>query len=109
MLEESARLIHRDWSSHFSQFPASAMKTTSMGDEEILRIAGGGTPSTRVASYWEDGEVTWVTPTDITNARSLILLDSAKKITTEGLRNSSARIVPANSVLAERLLGFWFG
>ena len=61
------------------------MKTTSLGDEEILQIAGGGIPSTKVAGYWEEGDVTWVTPTDVTNAPSLILLDSAKKITTAGL------------------------
>ena len=59
---------------------------------------GGGTPSTKVPEYW-DGDVTWVVPSDVTSNDCLVLLDSERKITEKGLRESSARMVPAETIL----------
>jgi type I restriction enzyme S subunit len=66
--------------------------------EQACETVGGGTPSTRVAEYW-DGSITWVVPTDVTRNSSLALLGSARKITEKGLRKSSARMLPANAIL----------
>jgi type I restriction enzyme S subunit len=60
---------------------------------------GGGTPPTSVSAYWEGGDITWVTPTDVTRNQHHVLLDSEKKITEAGLQNSSARLVPPHAVL----------
>ena len=65
---------------------------------DVCETVGGGTPSTNVAEYW-DGEITWVVPTDVTRNDSLVLLDSERKITEKGLRESSARMVPAETIL----------
>lgn len=65
----------------------------------ICQTVGGGTPSTKVDSYYNGGKVKWVTPTDITKNDSLVLLDSEKKITQEGLKNSSAKMLPPETIL----------
>lgn len=46
-----------------------------------------------------DGDITWVVPSDITQNDGLVLLDAERKITEKGLRESSAKIVPANTIL----------
>ena len=60
---------------------------------------GGGTPSTKEKTYYEGGNIPWVTPTDITRNGCLILLETEKKITEEGLAHSSAKMVPAWTIL----------
>ncbi|EGR2303154.1 restriction endonuclease subunit S [Vibrio parahaemolyticus] len=61
-------------------------------------IVSGGTPSTSSIDYW-DGDVCWVTPTDITKLRTKVIKNTARKITHLGLKNSSAQLVPAGSLL----------
>lgn len=107
LLEEAARLIYREWFVHF-RFPG--YKETKISDGlpegwarrrffEVCKPVGGGTPKTSKPEYWNDGEIPWYTPTDITRNSCLALLDSAKKITEAGLRSSSARMLPAGTVL----------
>lgn len=66
---------------------------------ELAEIVSGGTPSRDVAEYWEPLEISWVTPTDITNNPGRILLDSREKISLLGLRNSAAKLVPEGTLL----------
>ena len=65
---------------------------------DVCDAIGGGTPSTERSEYW-GGDVVWVTPTDVTRNDCLVMLDSAKKITEVGLANSSAKLVPAETIL----------
>ncbi|MGI6308937.1 MAG: restriction endonuclease subunit S [Dethiobacteria bacterium] len=65
---------------------------------EIVRIVNGGTPSTTNSSYW-NGNIKWCTPTDITKCRSKYLKDTEKKITKNGLNNSSATLLPRGTLL----------
>jgi type I restriction enzyme S subunit len=51
-----------------------------------------------VAEYW-DGDITWVVPSDITKNDCIVLLDSERKITEKGFRESSAKMVPAGTIL----------
>ena len=62
------------------------------------KIYSGGTPSTSNKNYW-DGNIDWITPTDITKQDSRYINSSLRKITQEGLENSSAKLVPAGSLL----------
>lgn len=64
---------------------------------EVCEVVSGGTPSTKKSEYW-DGEIPWCTPTDITKS-SKYISTTEKKITEEGLKNSSAVLLPKNSVL----------
>ena len=64
---------------------------------ELGEIVGGGTPSTTVKEYWGDNnDIIWLTPTEIMNK---YIVDSERKITKAGLQNSSAKILPINTIL----------
>ncbi|MGL3083388.1 restriction endonuclease subunit S [Acinetobacter baumannii] len=65
----------------------------------MCTTVSGGTPSTKVEAYWENGSIEWVTPTDITKLKSLILLNPEKKISQLGLEKSSAKLLPPNTIL----------
>lgn len=66
---------------------------------DVCETIGGGTPSTKIDAYWGNGDIEWVTPTDITKLKSLILINPEKKITRLGLEKSSAKLVPPNTIL----------
>ena len=65
----------------------------------ICNVVSGGTPSRDVPEYWEPREIAWVTPTDITGNDQRLLLNSKEKISQKGFTNSSAKLLPANTVL----------
>lgn len=70
-------------------------KTTIGACAEILQ---GGTPSTTNSRFW-GGSVIWVTPSEITKLPTMYIDDSERKITEEGVQNSSARLLPAGTIL----------
>lgn len=67
--------------------------------EQVCETVGGGTPSTSNHQFWDEGTVTWFSPTDLTKHNSLVLLESEKKITEFGLEKSSAKLLPPKSIL----------
>lgn len=62
----------------------------------IARIGSGGTPSRRVAAYYQDGRIPWVKTTEV---RNTIVMDTEEHLTEYGLANSSARLYPAGSLI----------
>ena len=60
-------------------------------------IISGGTPKSDVESYW-NGDVIWVTPADY-NTEDKVIIKGKRNITEEGLKNSSATILPKNSIV----------
>jgi type I restriction enzyme S subunit len=66
--------------------------------EEVGEIISGSTPSTYNSEYW-NGEIVWITPDDLSKAKTLFIENSSRKITQKGLRSCSARIIPAYSVV----------
>ena len=107
LLEEAARMLYREWFVHF-RFPGHEHVKVTDGlpegwvrrtFDDVCDAMGGGTPKTSKPEYWYDGDIPWYTPTDITRNSCLALLDSATKITEAGLRESSAKILPAGTVL----------
>ena len=66
---------------------------------ELADIRSGGTPSTSDASLW-DGEIAWVTPTDITALDGRKFLRSTTRtISRAGLRQSSAELLPEGTIV----------
>lgn len=107
LLEESARQLYREWFVRL-RFPGHEHTPVKNGLPEgwerkrigdFADCVGGGTPSTTNPTYWDEGEITWVTPTDVTRNKHFILLDSEKKISQAGLQNSSAKLVPPHAIL----------
>ena len=65
---------------------------------EVSTLVGGGTPSRLEQAYF-DGAIPWATPTDVTKLQGRHLTVTKEKITDNGLKNSSAKLLPARSVL----------
>jgi hypothetical protein len=65
----------------------------------VMRADSGGTPSTTEESYW-DGEIPWLTPREVTPLGDAIYVaDTERRITDLGLRSSSAKLLPPETVL----------
>lgn len=65
---------------------------------DLGKIINGGTPSTANESFW-NGEIPWITPNDLSNYDSKWIKYGERNITKEGLEKSSAKYVPAESIL----------
>ena len=107
LLEEAAQRLYKEW---FVDLRFPGHENTNIVDgvpegwekkkiSDVCETVGGGTPSTKVPAYYKGGRIKWVTPTDITRNNCICLLDTDKKITEEGLRNSSTKMVPAGTIL----------
>ena len=66
--------------------------------DNICELIGGGTPSRQKIEYF-NGDIIWLTPTEIPKYKIIRIKDSREKITELGLKKSSAKIIPKNSVL----------
>jgi type I restriction enzyme S subunit len=66
---------------------------------DLGNIVGGGTPSKAREDYFTDFGIPWVTPKDLSNNRNKYFSRGATDITEEGLKNSSARLMPEGTVL----------
>lgn len=64
------------------------------------KITGGGTPKTSISEYWQDGEITWISPTDFGKQKGTKYIStSEKKITDLGVLKSSATLLPEGTVI----------
>ena len=63
---------------------------------DLADIVGGGTPSTDTPEFW-NGDINWFSPSEI--GETVFVSDSVRKITPEGLKNSSAVILPAGKTI----------
>ena len=64
-------------------------------DEIAIKISSGGTPRTGVADYY-DGDIPWLRTQEINFDE---IWDTGIKISEEGLKNSSAKMIPENCVI----------
>ncbi|MCZ9326665.1 restriction endonuclease subunit S [Nocardia farcinica] len=74
-----------------SRWPVVALK-------DAAEIVSGGTPKSEIEEYW-DGDIPWVTPKDLSDLDGPFISTTPRSITELGLKNSSATLLPANSVL----------
>lgn len=64
----------------------------------VCKIVNGGTPKTSVPEYW-DGDHLWITPAEMGKRLNPYVANTERKITDIGLRNSSAQMLPPESVI----------
>ena len=64
----------------------------------ISELIGGGTPSRKNLQYF-DGNIVWLTPTEIPKHKIAMMSNSREKITKLGLQKSSAKLIPKDAVL----------
>jgi type I restriction enzyme S subunit len=89
-LEAMAEALFRQWF------------VEEMEDEEnielgsVINTASGGTPSRNNMNYYLDGTVDWVKSKELNGT---FILDTEEKITIKAISESSAKILPENSIL----------
>lgn len=66
--------------------------------KEISEIINGSTPSTSNSDYW-DGNITWLTPKDLTNYSSRYIYEGHATITLDGYNSCSTKLVPEGTIL----------
>ena len=65
---------------------------------DIAEVIGGGTPSTKQSEYWGN-DIPWLTPKDLSGYNKRYISNGERYISNEGLKNSSARMLPVGSIL----------
>ena len=65
---------------------------------DISTVVSGGTPSRNKQAYWANGTIPWV-KTGQLSKQKITIDDIDEFITEEALSNSSAKIVPAGTIL----------
>ena len=65
---------------------------------DFAEVIGGGTPSTKNVEYWGN-DIPWISPKDLSNYSFKYISKGQKSITKLGLSNSSAKLLPSNSLL----------
>jgi len=108
ILEDMAQAIYREWFVHF-RFPGhedvklvgselgmtpEGWNIVEAGNRFIVLL--GGTPSTKVDKYWQNGTVAWINSSKVNEFR---VIDETEFITEEALSNSSAKLLPKRSTL----------
>ena len=68
---------------------------------DICQIVGGGTPSTKVAEYWE-GDIPWISSADI---YGLTDIRPRRKITEAAIRGSATNMVAAGAIVVVTRVG----
>lgn len=65
---------------------------------EITSVIGGGTPSSKINEYYDNGDIAWITPSDLSNYNNMYISKGKKMITKLGLMKSSAKLLPKGTV-----------
>lgn len=66
---------------------------------DVGKIVGGGTPKSNIAEFWSNGSIQWFTPADLGKLSDIYAFESGRKITEQGLNNSSATLMPPGTIL----------
>lgn len=87
-LEAMAETFFRKW------FIEEVRQEVSLGN--VVETTSGGTPSRQHEEYYQNGDIDWVKSKELNRS---FILKTEEKITSEAVENSSAKYLPANSVL----------
>ena len=85
MTEVNGKMLPNGWNYEF---------ITSLG-----KVIGGGTPSTSNRKYFTEFGIPWITPKDLSMTNNKYIVRGAIDISEEGLKNSSANLMPKGTVL----------
>ncbi len=115
-LEETAQAVYKRWFVEFEFPDENGQPYKSNGGEmawyeelgkeipegwalkpftEIVKLSGGGTPDTNNEKFW-NGDIPFFTPADVVDSYYSICTE--KHVTELGLKNSSTKLYPMNTV-----------
>ena len=66
---------------------------------DLGEVVGGATPSTKKPENYENGDISWITPKDLSTFNDRFITRGERNITEIGLNSCSTRLLPPNSVL----------
>lgn len=66
---------------------------------DLGNIVGGATPSTKNPSNYENGNISWITPKDLSGFQGRYISHGERNITEQGLNSCSTQLLPKNSIL----------
>lgn len=64
----------------------------------LAKLIGGSTPSKENSSYWDNGNVDWITCSDFSSS-PMYIGDSIRKITEKAVKENSTSIVPKDTLV----------
>lgn len=85
--------------------PPSGWKWTALSS--VAQLESGHTPSRKHPEYW-DGGIPWIGIKDATENHGRTIHDTHQHVSDLGLQNSSARLLPANTVCLSRTASVGF-
>lgn len=94
-LEETAQAIYKEWFVEGIDLENLPEGWREKSFTEVVKLSGGGTPDTNNIFFW-NGEIPFFTPADVNTGYYSI--QTEKTITGEGLKNSSTKLYPHNTV-----------
>ncbi|MBK8506713.1 MAG: restriction endonuclease subunit S [Saprospiraceae bacterium] len=74
----------------------------------LAKLESGHTPRKSNSTYWEGGDVPWISLQDIRAAHGRVINDTKLKPNMKGINNSSARILPQGTVCFSRDISVGF-
>ena len=108
-LEQQAQALYKSWFVDFEPFCEEEFIETSLGSipagwkvgqlSDICEIVGGGTPSKSHPEYYCSRGIAWITPKDLSLSKSKFSSRGSEDITSDGYKNSSAKLMPRGTVL----------
>lgn len=99
---EAELILRKKQYQYYQDFLLSESELVKVGfewkslGEVATKIYSGGTPKTDILDYWENGNIPWMSSGEVNLGT---VYQTEKFITELGLQNSSAKIVPRNSVV----------
>jgi type I restriction enzyme S subunit len=67
--------------------------------QDLFDVETGTTPSTREPSYWEQGTLNWITPTDLSRLETLHIGDSQRRVTEKALSETNLVVLPKGAII----------
>jgi type I restriction enzyme S subunit len=66
---------------------------------DLGEVVGGATPSTKKSENYENGDISWITPKDLSTFNGRYIRKGERNITETGLKSCSTKMLPKNTVL----------
>lgn len=66
---------------------------------DLGTVIGGATPSIQKAENYDNGNISWVTPKDLSAFSERFISHGERNITEIGLKSCSAQLMPKNTIL----------
>ena len=108
-LEQMAQAIFKSWFVDFEPFQDGEFEDSELGKipkgwkvgivEDLGDVVGGSTPSKKCDEYYDEGDIPWITPKDLSVNKNKFISCGNVNITNLGLKKSSAQLMPRGTVL----------